>query len=176
MCSVVDGAFIEEDESFGNNLESEKLCQKCKIEKPILTLRRKDVYCKMCFLTNCNHKFRSTLGKNKAIRPNDRILVPFSGGQGSLAVLKLIRNSLEDENNPKKVSYIPHVLIIDETGIEEEFQLSEVLKLAKMFNFPIYVTHLSMVMNCKEENCANVLSESNDYVFKPDQNENGKSL
>ena len=40
------------------------------------------------------------------IRPNDKILVAFSGGQGCLAVLKLIRNSLEDENNPKKVCKI----------------------------------------------------------------------
>lgn len=175
MCSVVDGAFIEEEESFSNILE-EKPCQKCKIEKPILTLRRKDVYCKMCFLTNCNHKFRSTLGKNKAIRPNDRILVTFSGGQGSLAVLKLIRNSLEDENNPKKVSYIPHIFIIDELGIDNSFELSEVLKLAKTFDFPIYVAHLSMVMNCKDETFQNVISESGDYVVGSDQTDNGKEF
>ena len=57
---------MEEVESIGN-LE-EKLCQKCKVAKPILTIKQKDVYCKMCFLHNCNHRFRSTLGKNKAIR------------------------------------------------------------------------------------------------------------
>ena len=66
MCSVVDGAFMEEVESIGN-LE-DKVCQKCKVAKPILTIKQKDVYCKMCFLHNCNHRFRSTLGKNKAIR------------------------------------------------------------------------------------------------------------
>ena len=177
MCSVVDGAFIEEEESIGNNFVEEKLCQKCKIEKPILTLRRKDIYCKMCFLTNCNHKFRSTLGKNKAIKPNDRILVAFSGGQGSLAILKLIRNSLEDENNPKKINYTPNIFIIDESGIEDSFEFKKVLTLAQMFNFPIYVAHLSIVMKyCQNESGEKLVIESNDYKAPSDQSTNGKCL
>ena len=177
MCSVVDGAFIEEEESIGNNFVEEKLCQKCKIEKPILTLRRKDIYCKMCFLTNCNHKFRSTLGKNKAIKPNDRILVAFSGGQGSLAILKLIRNSLEDENNPKKINYTPNIFIIDESGIEDSFEFKKVLTLAQMFNFPIYVAHLSIVMKyCQNESGEKLVIESIDYKAPSDQSTNGKCL
>ena len=88
MCSVVDGSLIDESEELTPDGDIQ-FCQKCKKEKPILTLRKKDVYCKNCFLTNCNHKFRSTLGKNKAIKINDRVLVAFSGSQGSLAVLKV---------------------------------------------------------------------------------------
>lgn len=145
MCSLVDGAFPEPpSEDVVEDSKAKKLCQKCKEAEPILTLRKKDVYCKQCFLTNCNHKFRSTLGKNKAIRPNDRIMVAFSGSHGSLAVLKLIRNSLQDENNPKKVAYFPTIFIIDDGN---DFQLEPVLNLAKKFNFPIFVSHISSMMS-----------------------------
>lgn len=145
MCSIVEGSFIEEENPVA---EKATVCQKCKVDPPILTLRRKDVYCKSCFLVNCNHKFRSTLGKNKAIKPNDRILVAFSGSQGSLAVLKLIRNSLEDKNNPKKVTYFPHIVVVDESNLGHDFDL--VLEVAKGFNFPVYLVHL----------CSSLLSDA----------------
>ena len=149
MCSIVDGAMFEKE----NETEVIKtVCQKCKTEKPFITLRKKDVYCKNCFLINCNHKFRSTLGKNKAIKINDSILVAFSGSQGSLAVLKLIRNSFDDANNPKKITYHPSVLIIDESGIDEkmDFQIDQVKSVAQKFNFPVHVVHLSKALVCDE--------------------------
>ena len=159
MCSIVDGAFpVEEEKTQVTNLD-DKVCQKCKTERPVLTLRKKDVYCKACFLTNCNHKFRSTLGKNKAIKPKDRILVAFSGSQGSLAVLKLIRNSLEDENNPKKVNYTPHILIIDDGLID----FSTIVELAQKFNFPIYAVHLSEIMNLAQDPNKNIAVKIDDY-------------
>ena len=101
MCSVVDGAFLEEEVKPSEDNGQQRLCQKCKEQVPIVTLRKKDVYCKDCFLHNCNHKFRSTLGKNKAIKINDQVLVAFSGSHGSLAILKLIQNSFQDKNNPR---------------------------------------------------------------------------
>ena len=143
MCSVVDGAFLEENVDKGESNEEKRLCQKCKVQAPILTLRKKDVYCKDCFLHNCNHKFRSTLGKNKAIRINDRVLVGFSGSHGSLAVMKLIQSSFEDKNNPKKIQYHPHIFIIDETEINSNFDLDSVVKTAKSFNYPLYISSIS---------------------------------
>ena len=109
------------------------------------------------------------------IRPNDKILVAFSGGQGCLAVLKLIRNSLDDENNPKKVAYFPTVFIMDESGISEDnFEFSEVLELAKMFDFPIFVAHLSMVLKSGEESEGKVVTESTNYLSTSDLNNEGK--
>ena len=146
MCSVVDGAFMEEVET--TETVTKTVCQKCKTEKPSITLRKKDVYCKSCFLVNCNHKFRSTLGKNKAIKINDRVLVAFSGSQGSLALLKLIRNSFDDENNPKKITYSPHILIIDESSSSNsDFQFQDVKSLAEKFNFPLFTVHLAKVLD-----------------------------
>ena len=99
----------------------------------------------------------------------------FSGGQGCLAVLKLIRNSLDDENNPKKVAYFPTVFIMDESGIiEDNFEFNEVLELAKMFDFPIFVAHLSMVLKIGEESKGKVVTESTNYLSTSDLNNEGK--
>ena len=102
-------------------------------------------------------------------------MVAFSGGQGCLAVLKLIRNSLDDENNPKKVAYFPTVFIMDESGINEDnFEFHEVLELAKMFDFPIFVAHLSMVLKIGEESKGKVVTESTNYLSTSDLNSEGK--
>ena len=99
----------------------------------------------------------------------------FSGGQGCLAVLKLIRNSLDDENNPKKVAYFPTVFIMDESGISEDnFEFHEVLELAKMFDFPIFVAHLSMVLKIGEESKGKIVTESTNYLSTSDLNKEGK--
>lgn len=99
----------------------------------------------------------------------------FSGGQGCLAVLKLIRNSLDDENNPKKVAYFPTVFIMDESGISEDnFEFNEVLELAKMFDFPIFVAHMSMVLKIGEESKGKVVTESTNYLSTSDLNKEGK--
>ena len=164
MCSIVDSSFMEDTEHTDSAI-TKTICQKCKIEKPFITLRKKDVYCKECFLTNCNHKFRSTLGKNKAIKINDKILIAFNGSHGSLALLKLVRNSFQDENNPKKISYLPHVLIIDETGILN-FQLDQVNSIAEKFDFPVYCVHLSKVLDMSGDK--KIIGDENDSPTNDD--------
>ena len=72
----------------------------------------------------------------------------FSGSQGSLALLKLIRNSFDDENNPKKITYSPHILIIDESSSSNsDFQFQDVKSLAEKFNFPLFTVHLAKVLD-----------------------------
>ena len=152
MCSIVDGAFPDEEVKANEDNAGEqqqRLCQKCKAQVPIVTLRKKDVYCKDCFLHNCNHKFRSTLGKNKAIKINDQVLVAFSGSQGSLAILKLIQNSFQDRNNPKKIQYHPHIFIIDETEINPNFDLESILTTAQVFEYPLAICPISAFLNLK---------------------------
>ncbi len=167
MCSLVDGALddeLTETESIASNSttsSTSKLCQKCRVAEPILKLRKKDVYCKACFLTACHHKFRSTLGKNKAVQIDDRILVAFGGGSGSLALLKLIRSSFEDEVNLKKVKYTPIVIVIDESsagGVGETFPLEKALKTASAFDFLVFVTDL-----------AGAVDDSYNGLFTPDK-------
>ena len=43
-----------------------------------------------CFLNYSTHKFRSTFGKSRLIRDGQKVLVAFSGGQASVAMLHLI--------------------------------------------------------------------------------------
>jgi len=39
----------------------------------------------------CTHKFRSAFGKSKIIRDGEKVLVAFSGGQASTAMLYLVK-------------------------------------------------------------------------------------
>ena len=74
MCSVAEGADLAERpinpaEAFEPGT---KPCQKCREAMSVIRVRRKDVYCKECFVTAMSHKYRSTLGKNKVMRPGDK--------------------------------------------------------------------------------------------------------
>ena len=44
-----------------------------------------------CFLQYCHHKFRSAFGKTKVVRHNEKVLVAFSVGQASSAMLHLLK-------------------------------------------------------------------------------------
>ncbi|CAG9770253.1 unnamed protein product [Ceutorhynchus assimilis] len=88
-------------------------CQKCKLETPIVLLRRKDSYCKDCFLSGTNHKFKSLLGKSKLLRPKDRVLVSYEVGHPSTALLHLIRSGL-DLNTPKKLRFEPVFVFLED--------------------------------------------------------------
>merc|ERR1711963_613328 len=57
--------------------------------------------------------------------------------------MKLIQSSFEDKNNPKKIQYHPHIFIIDETKINSNFDLDSVVKTAKSFNYPLYISSIS---------------------------------
>ena len=74
MCSVAEGADLAEKPS--KPVEAfepgTRPCQKCREAMSVIRVRRKDVYCKACFVTAMNHKYRSTLGKNKAMRLGDK--------------------------------------------------------------------------------------------------------
>jgi hypothetical protein len=73
MCSVAeDSADLPERASKSAFQPGEKQCQKCRDKMSVIRLRGKDVYCEQFFITAMSHKFRSTLGKNKAMRLGDR--------------------------------------------------------------------------------------------------------
>lgn len=95
-----------------NNFRTDTKCNKCREETPILLLRHKDAYCKNCFLTGANHKFKALLGKSKLIRPNDRVLVSYEVGHPSTALLHMLRNGL-DLNTQKKLRFEPVFIFIE---------------------------------------------------------------
>jgi len=68
-------------------LPNDAVCAKCKTRVATLVVR--DPFCGECFFPFFSHKFRARLGKAKAIRPSDSILLAFSGGPSSAYTLPL---------------------------------------------------------------------------------------
>lgn len=77
-----------------------------------MVLRKKDAYCKECFLIGTTHKFKAQLGKSKLIRPLDRVLVYHKVGHAGTALLHLLRAGL-DLNTPKKIRFEPIIIFVD---------------------------------------------------------------
>ena len=48
------------------------------------------VTCSECFNSYCIHKFRSSFGKHHVIRDGEPVLVAYSGGPSSCAMVQLI--------------------------------------------------------------------------------------
>lgn len=87
-------------------------CRKCRFEDVDVLLVGQSGYCKTCFLTVINHKFRAALGKSKIIRQGDSILVDHSGELNSTVLLHLIKAGMS-ESTHKKLIFKPMVLYID---------------------------------------------------------------
>lgn len=75
-------------------------------------MRKKDAYCKQCFLNGTVHKFKALLGKSKLIRPHDKVLVCHKVGHPSTALLHFLRVGL-DLNTPKKIRFEPIILFVE---------------------------------------------------------------
>ena len=42
------------------------------------------------------HKFRSTIGKARAVKPNENVLLAYSGGLSSGSMVEMVRKGLHD--------------------------------------------------------------------------------
>lgn len=122
------------------------LCVKCGV-KGILVTRIQDTFCKDCFQVYVVHKFRAAIGKSKLIRDGEKVLVAFSGGANSAALLHLIKDGLSERAH-KKLRFIPTILHIDETCLldisnEHKKQMTEdISKLIINSGFQGYITSL----------------------------------
>lgn len=127
-------------------LESD-LCKKCRTDKSEILLRKKDGYCKACFLINLTHKFRAALGKSKIIHRGDTVLVGYCGRENSTALLHLIKSGLNEVAN-KKIIFNVVIFFIDDGGVEgytvnERKQLLETIaEQTKTFGFVGYTASL----------------------------------
>ncbi|XP_064116959.1 cytoplasmic tRNA 2-thiolation protein 2-like isoform X2 [Macrobrachium nipponense] len=127
------------------------MCRRCNTEKAVVVLRIKDAYCRECFLSYFVHKFRSTIGKSKQIRPGDRILIATSGGTSSSALLHLVREGL-DESSHKKLRFEPACIYIDESCLSDSPDIGpeltqQVCKGVLGLKFPCYLTSLEQIMS-----------------------------
>lgn len=140
------------------NVIASNVCKTCG-EVAHLVLRKRDPYCKTCFIVSCTHKFRSTLGKSKLLKPGDRVLVAFSGGPSSAAMLQLLRDGFSEEAH-KRLLFDPSLVYIDDSAVldnqDPEMAQRVVVQLMKDSGFPYYTSTLDLVCSseCLKLDCA----------------------
>ncbi|KAI4495419.1 hypothetical protein M0802_008633 [Mischocyttarus mexicanus] len=151
MCSL-NACSCDFNDDFSTKLDEiqildSDLCKKCRTNKPEIILRKKDGYCKVCFLINLTHKFRAALGKSKIIQRGDTVLVGHCGRENSTALLHLIKSGLNEAAN-KKIIFNVVIFFIDD-GVVEGYTLNERKKLletiaeqTKSFGFVGYTASL----------------------------------
>jgi len=146
MCSLTESELEPELVKQPLDLTVEQICKKCKENPPSVNLRGNDTYCKNCFLTSVHHKFRSTLGKNKAMRPGDLVCVSYSGGTASTSLVHLLKTGIESDQ--KKLLFKPSVLHVDEGAVfnldpdQRLNNIREKLNYIADFEFKVYVSLL----------------------------------
>ncbi|KAH0534459.1 cytoplasmic tRNA 2-thiolation protein 2 [Cotesia glomerata] len=151
MCSLDGDCVVDVVERVEKKIfDGNENCRKCN-SKSRIKLRGSDNYCNDCFEAYATHKFRGTLGKSKLVRPNDKILVGFSGSAGSVALLNLIRAGMQ-ESVHKRLVFETQVIFIDDfleprTEIDKKTSIDSIITLIKSFGFPGYVTSLSEIYN-----------------------------
>uniref|UniRef100_A0A6G1SMW3 Cytoplasmic tRNA 2-thiolation protein 2 n=1 Tax=Aceria tosichella TaxID=561515 RepID=A0A6G1SMW3_9ACAR len=93
----------------------QRVCRKCG-RAPFIVLDKVHVECKDCFVESSVKRFRQTVGKPKLIRNNDSLLVAYSGGQSSCALLDLMKSRLDLSSGPEP-KFRPSILHIDVQSI-----------------------------------------------------------
>ncbi|KAJ8041841.1 Cytoplasmic tRNA 2-thiolation protein 2-A [Holothuria leucospilota] len=131
-----------------------KSCVKCS-EAATVVARLGDPFCRACFLEYFTHKFRATFGKSKAVRNGEKVLIAFSGGQSSCAMLHLVKEGLQNGVH-KKLRYIPGVVFIDESICMEQpqndknAQLESIRGWLEDSSFPAYISSLEEAMKASD--------------------------
>ncbi|KAM7439858.1 Cytoplasmic tRNA 2-thiolation protein 2 [Porites harrisoni] len=101
MCSVQENEDLEnvptrlENKPVKENFGDCRTCMKCLRSQAVVVVRLNDPLCRSCFLAYFTHKFRATIGKARVIRAGEKVLLAFSGGPSSSAMLHLDIFTLE---------------------------------------------------------------------------------
>lgn len=106
---------LQEQRQFAEQVAKRDLnrCKRCSERKPSILLQKKDAFCCICFVDYASHKFRSTIGKSKQLKPTHRVLLAVSSGQNSQAMLDLTRDSLHSPISNNRLFFQPYLLHID---------------------------------------------------------------
>lgn len=109
-------------------------CKNC-IEKPVYVTLTNIKLCKNCFIKYFEKKVFKTISKFKLIKPNDKLLVGFSGGKDSTTILYLLKKYKE------KFPFEIEAIIVDE-GIKDyrSSNLKNVKDFCKSLNIKLNIT------------------------------------
>lgn len=127
-----------------------KLCMKCKENEAKIVIRTNDPFCWDCFLTYIVHKFRAIIGKSKLIRDAEPVLLAYSGGSSSSALLHLVHDGME-KSKFKKLRFKAEVVYIDEGATlgwsheKRQEVVGRVADFCRSFSFTYYITSLEQV-------------------------------
>jgi len=106
--------------------ESRDECVKCGSVDVVIPHGGHAALCRACFLANVNHKFRATVAKSQALRHGESVLLAYSGGNSSGAMLALVAEGIR-QGTTKKLRFLPGAIIhVDEstalsgTGSDDE--------------------------------------------------------
>jgi len=165
MCSLTESALDPALLETKLTLSEDITCKKCRTAVSSVNLRARDTYCRPCFLLAVHHKVRATLGKHKATRPGDRVMVAASGGVNSTALLHLLQQGIESDH--KKLLFVPLVVFVDEgavwgKGVEERKE--NILNLRRTLGKFGFSVHVILLEDYNGER-VNVYSDKDDIVF-----------
>jgi len=129
--------------------------------------------CKECFLQYATHKFRSTLGKSKLVKANDKVLLAVSGGHTSRAMVHLVTEALSEKAH-KRLRFSPGIVFIDESFTLKNDIEKETLKFQeemKNHGYPFYTVPVYQNSAGKDEFLKNfqtvsTLTAKTDYIEK----------
>jgi hypothetical protein len=70
-------------------------------------------YCNDCFSNNILHKYKMMFGKSKILKPDERVLIAYSGGNNSRALVHICFLATGDQQH-KRMRHYSMVCHIDE--------------------------------------------------------------
>eukprot|EP00043_Microstomoeca_roanoka_P016330 m.166151 g.166151 ORF g.166151 m.166151 type:complete len:480 (-) comp16436_c1_seq2:31-1470(-) len=112
------------------------VCNKCG-ENSIFVIRKLDGYCKECFLASFTRKVRMDIGKHRLIKQQEKIIIAYSGGNRSSALVAFVREMMDSKKRPFRVT--PVVVHINEEVLFPKHcntqRLEEMACFAKTFGF-----------------------------------------
>ncbi|XP_050398297.2 cytoplasmic tRNA 2-thiolation protein 2-A [Patella vulgata] len=144
MCSVADGDEIAKPRD--KNTSVGRKCMKCEEDGFIIT-RVNDAFCRKCFTVYVVHKFRSAIGKSKLVRDGDVVLLAYSGGPSSTALLHLVQEGLSPRAH-KKLRFKPVILHIDESAsldLSAEIKKENLMKICERIKTTGYQGYISSI-------------------------------
>ena len=105
-------------------------------------------------------KFRATIGKARKIPNGSRVLLACSGGPSSLAMVHMVKQGLQVENQHRRLRFIPLLVHLDESAvfwpneqqvIESRDTSGKILDYLKSYQFDLYGSRIEQIFSEKNE-------------------------